>query len=381
MSTPFLFTSESVTEGHPDKAADQISDAILDRLLEKDPNSKVAVETLITDNFCVLAGEVASTAHIDYVEVAKKTLHNIGYGTLESGFDLSQAEFVTRIHEQSLDIQQGVVGDNPGAGDQGVMFGYAVNETPELMPLTLMLARRLTQGLKKLRETTPWLLPDGKSQVTLLYDAKGKPVDIKNVLLSAQHKLQVSSKEVEDTLKKLIFETIESSGFESNPTILINPTGRFVKGGPAADTGLTGRKLIVDTYGGRAHHGGGAFSGKDATKVDRSGAYAARYIAKNIVAAGITPECEVMLAYAIGVADPISLRINTFGHYKNERALEEKVLKSFPVTPRAIIEAFDLKRPIFQEVGARGHFGRTVVEEHAAGKSFLWERLDRLSIF
>ena len=369
MADPYLFTSESVAEGHPDKIADRIADAILDRHLAGDPGSRVAAEALITDNFLVLAGEIASQSSVDYEQVAKEVIRSIGYGDKNNGFDLENAEIITRIHEQSPDIARGVTGQEIGAGDQGVMFGYAVNETPHLMPLTLELAHRLTDGLKALRKSTPWLRPDGKAQVTALYDEKSKPVEVKTVLLSAQHDENVNSETVRKTLEPMIREKIGESWLSKDVKILINPTGRFVKGSPAADTGLTGRKLIVDTYGGRAHHGGGAMSGKDGTKVDRSGAYAARYIAKHIVAAGITPECEVMLAYAIGVAEPISLKINTFGYYDGEKKLAEKVLETFPVKPGAIIEAFGLRKPIFEKTATGGHFGR---------EGFPWENLDRL---
>jgi S-adenosylmethionine synthetase len=372
MDNGYLFTSESVAIGHPDKVADQISDAILDALLVQDPDSRVACECLITDRLLVIAGEVATRAAVDYAAVARHTLKKIGYGAPESGFDLSQAEILTRIHEQSPDISRGVMGKTLGAGDQGMMFGYAVNETPHLMPLSQELANRLTLGLSQLKQNTPWLRPDGKSQVTIAYDSQGKPLKADTILLSSQHDPHLSHDEVKERLTPFIQSTIGEEWLTPQTRLLINPTGRFVTGGPAADTGLTGRKLIVDTYGGRAHHGGGAFSGKDGTKVDRSGAYTARYIAKHIVAAGITPECEVMLAYAIGLADPIALKINTFGHYKKERALEKLILSRFPVTPEAMIETFGLKRPIFEPTAFGGHFGR---------EGFPWEALDRLSVF
>lgn len=372
MDKGYLFTSESVAIGHPDKIADQISDAILDALLAQDPNSRVACECLITDRLLLIAGEVATHATVDYAAVARATLKKIGYGAPESGFDLSQSEILIRIHEQSPDISRGVMGKTLGAGDQGMMFGYAVNETPHLMPLAQELANRLTRGLNELRQTESWLRPDGKSQVTLAYDERGKPLHADTLLLSAQHDPSLSHEEVKERLIPFIKATIGDEWLTPQTRLLINPTGRFVTGGPAADTGLTGRKLIVDTYGGRAHHGGGALSGKDGTKVDRSGAYAARYIAKHVVAAGITPECEVALAYAIGLADPIALKINTFGHYKKEQALEKQVLSHFPVTPEAIIDAFGLKRPLFEATAFGGHFGR---------EEFPWEALDRLHLF
>lgn len=375
MRQDYLFTSESVAKGHPDKVADQISDAILDACLREDPFSRVAVETLITDNFMVLAGEISSSAQVDYEAVAKMTLLEIGYGGEGSGFDLAKADIITKIHTQSPDISRGVLKKGElslGAGDQGLMFGYAVNETPELMPLPIELAHELMCKLNSRRDEYPFLRPDGKTQVTVHYDREGKPLSLKTILLSVQHSPDIVQDQLQECMLKFIKESLPSHLIDEDTRFLINPTGRFVTGGPEGDTGLTGRKIIVDTYGGRAHHGGGAFSGKDATKVDRSGAYAARYIAKHIVAAGITPECEIQIAYAIGIAEPVSLRINTFGHCNKEKSLEQLIRKSFPVAPSHIIDNFQLRQPIYQKTAFGGHFGRS---------QFPWEKLDRLHLF
>lgn len=358
MGKGYLFTSESVAEGHPDKVADQVSDAILDACLAQDPHSRVACETLITKGLIVLAGEITTRAHVDYEAIARKTIREIGYGAPDSGFDLEHASVIVKIHEQSPDIALGVdlIG---GAGDQGLMFGYATDETPEYMPLPLQLAQKLVQELKGARPRLPFLRPDGKTQVTIEYDEKGRPQRVHTVVLSVQHDESVDNGALRGEMERFIRETIE---VDRDTLLHINPTGRFVIGGPDGDTGLTGRKIIVDSYGGTAHHGGGAFSGKDPTKVDRSGAYLARYIAKNLVAAGLTPACEVQLAYAIGVAEPISLRVDTFGKTGD---LVKYVRDHFPLTPEGIIKKLDLRRPIYQRTAFGGHFGRS---------EFPWEK-------
>jgi len=368
----FLFTSESVTEGHPDKIADQISDAILDACLEQDPYSRVACETLTCTGLVVIAGEITTKAYVDFQSLVRKTVSEIGYTHSEYGFDSNTCAVISTINKQSPDIAQGV--DTGGAGDQGMMFGYATNETPELMPLPVSLAHRLSEKLSDVRKSglMPYLRPDGKSQVTVEYAEVGKPSRVDAVVISTQHDENVTNDQLRaDVLKHVIQAVIPAELLDADTKYHINPTGRFVIGGPMGDSGLTGRKIIVDTYGGMGRHGGGAFSGKDATKVDRSAAYMARYIAKNIVASGLANRCEVQLAYAIGVAEPVSVLIDTFGTGKvDEERLEELVRANFSLTPKGIIESLDLRRPIFKQTAAYGHFGRT-------GKDFTWEQTDK----
>ncbi len=368
----FLFTSESVTEGHPDKIADQISDAILDACLEQDPYSRVACETLTCTGLVVIAGEITTKAYVDFQTLVRQTVAGIGYTHSEYGFDSNTCAVISTINKQSPDIAQGV--DTGGAGDQGMMFGYATNETPELMPLPVSLAHRLSEKLSEVRKSglMPYLRPDGKSQVTVEYAEVGKPVRVDAVVISSQHDENVTNDQLRaDVLKHVIQAVIPPELLDADTKYHINPTGRFVIGGPMGDSGLTGRKIIVDTYGGMGRHGGGAFSGKDATKVDRSAAYMARYIAKNIVASGLADRCEVQLAYAIGVAEPVSVLVDTFGTGKvDEARLEDLVRANFALTPKGIIESLDLRRPIFKQTAAYGHFGRT-------GKDFTWEQTDR----
>ncbi len=368
----FLFTSESVTEGHPDKIADQISDAILDACLEQDPYSRVACETLTCTGLVVIAGEITTKAYVDFQTLVRQTVADIGYTHSEYGFDSNTCAVISTINKQSPDIAQGV--DTGGAGDQGMMFGYATRETPELMPLPISLAHRLSEKLSEVRRSglMPYLRPDGKSQVTVEYAEVGKPVRVDAVVISSQHDDHVSNEQLRaDVLKHVIQAVIPAELLDADTKYHINPTGRFVIGGPMGDSGLTGRKIIVDTYGGMGRHGGGAFSGKDATKVDRSAAYMARYIAKNIVASGLAERCEVQLAYAIGVADPVSVLVDTFGTGKIEESkLEDLVRDNFRLTPKGIIESLDLRRPIYKQTAAHGHFGRT-------GPDFTWERTDR----
>jgi len=368
----FLFTSESVTEGHPDKIADQISDAILDACLEQDPYSRVACETLTCTGLVVIAGEITTKAYVDFQSLVRKTVGEIGYTHSEYGFDSNTCAVISTINKQSPDIAQGV--DTGGAGDQGMMFGFATNETPELMPLPVSLAHRLSEKLSEVRKSglMPYLRPDGKSQVTVEYAEVGKPTRVDAVVISTQHDEDVTNDKLRaDILKNVIQAVVPAELLDADTKYHINPTGRFVIGGPMGDSGLTGRKIIVDTYGGMGRHGGGAFSGKDATKVDRSAAYMARYIAKNIVASGLANRCEVQLAYAIGVAEPVSVLIDTFGTGKvDEERLEELVRANFSLTPKGIIESLDLRRPIFKQTAAYGHFGRT-------GKDFTWEQTDK----
>jgi S-adenosylmethionine synthetase len=372
LSDRFLFTSESVTEGHPDKMADQISDAILDACLEQDPYSRVAAETLTATGLVVIAGEITTTAYVDFQTLVRGVVASIGYDNALYGFDSNTCAVISTINKQSGDIAQGV--DTGGAGDQGMMFGYASNETPELMPAPISLAHKLTRQLTAVRKSgkLPYLRPDGKSQVTVEYDENGKPARIDAVVISSQHSESVSNDELHaDILKYVIQAVLPAAWLDEHTKYHINPTGRFVIGGPMGDTGLTGRKIIVDTYGGAGRHGGGAFSGKDPTKVDRSAAYMARYIAKNIVAAGLAERAEVQLAYAIGVAEPVSVRIDTFGTGKiGEAKLTELVRKNFSLTPKAIIKSLNLRRPIYQKTAAYGHFGRTEPE-------FTWEATDK----
>lgn len=375
-----LFTSESVTEGHPDKIADQISDAILDAVLEQDPYARVAVETIVNTGLVVVFGEMTTTAYVDIQKVVRDKVKEIGYTRGKYGFDADNLAVMNTIDEQSPDIAQGVNNayddsDEIGAGDQGLMFGYATNETPELMPLPIMLAHKLTQKLAEVRKnnTLAYLRPDGKAQVTVEYDEQDKPIRIDTVVVSSQHAPEIELDQLREDIKQhVILEALPKELLDEDTRYLINPTGRFVIGGPHGDSGLTGRKIIVDTYGGSARHGGGAYSSKDATKVDRSASYMARYIAKNIVAANLADKCEVQLAYAIGVAEPVSIRVDTFGTGKySESDLVKAVRKVFKTTPGGIIDQLDLRRPIYAKTAAYGHFGRELPE-------FLWERKDKV---
>jgi len=379
-----LFSSESVTEGHPDKVADQVSDGILDAILTIDPNGRVACETLVTTGMVVLAGEITTTARFDIPGVVRTIIADIGYTDASYGFDAKTCAVLTSLDAQSGDIAQGV--DTGGAGDQGMMFGYASDETPELMPVPIMLAHRLTHQLATVRKAgdLQWLRPDGKSQVAVEY-ADGVPVAVKAVVLSTQHSDSVTNDDLrQGVTEKVINPVLDQSGLDvSKVELHINPTGRFVTGGPQGDAGLTGRKIIVDTYGGAGRHGGGAFSGKDPTKVDRSATYAARWVAKNIVASGLARRCEVQLAYAIGVAEPVSIMVDTFGTGKvPEESLEMAVRSVFDLTPKGIIEALQLRRPIYRETAAYGHFGREPRDETVGGKKlrlFTWEDPTRAS--
>ena len=368
----FLFTSESVTEGHPDKIADQISDAILDACLEQDPYSRVACETLTATGLVVIAGEITTQAYVDFQSLVRGVVASIGYDNALYGFDSNTCAVISTINKQSADIAMGV--DTGGAGDQGMMFGYASNETEELMPLPISLAHKLTRRLTDVRKggKLPYLRPDGKSQVTVEYDEAGKPSRVDAVVISTQHAETVTTDQLRaDILKHVIQFVIPAHLLDENTKYHINPTGRFVIGGPMGDTGLTGRKIIVDTYGGMGRHGGGAFSGKDPTKVDRSAAYMARYIAKNIVAAGLADRCEVQLAYAIGVAEPVSVLVDTFGTGKlSAGELQALVREHFKLTPKGIIESLNLRRPIYRQTAAYGHFGRHEPE-------FTWETTDK----
>ena len=366
-----LFTSESVTEGHPDKIADQISDGILDAILAQDPQARVACETLVTTGLAVVAGEITTNSTIDTQKIVRQVITDVGYTRAKYGYDAETCAVLSSIHEQSRDIGQGV--DTGGAGDQGLMFGYACSETPELMPLPIMLAHKLTRGLSDLRRsgTLDYLRPDGKSQVTVEYEGD-KPVRVDAVVVSTQHSAEVDNDTLRrDLTEKLIKPSIPADMMDANTKIYINPTGRFVIGGPHGDAGVTGRKIIVDTYGGAAPHGGGAFSGKDPTKVDRSAAYVARYVAKNLVAAGLATKVLVQLAYAIGVAEPVSVLVDTSGTGKvSDEKLSELVRQHFDLTPKAIISQLDLRRPIYRKTAAFGHFGRSEPE-------FTWERTDK----
>jgi len=367
----FLFTSESVTEGHPDKIADQISDAVLDEVMRQDPKGRVACETLVTTGLVVVSGEITTTAHVDYDELVRKTVNEVGYNDARYGFDSNTCAVMCTVKRQSPDIAMGV--DTGGAGDQGLMFGYACNETEELMPMPIQLAHRLTQRLSEVRKNNklPFLRPDGKSQVTVEY-RDGKPARVDCVVVSTQHSDNVSNDELRSAvLEHVIKPIVPAHMLDSKTKFHINPTGRFVIGGPMGDAGLTGRKIIVDTYGGYSRHGGGAFSGKDPSKVDRSACYMARYIAKNIVAAGLASRAEVQLAYAIGVAEPVSVMVDTFGTATiPEEKITRLVRENFSLTPKGIIEALDLRRPVYKATAAYGHFGRT-------GAGFTWERTDR----
>ena len=383
-----LFTSESVTEGHPDKMADQISDAILDAIMEKDPMARVACETFLTTGMALIAGEISTTCYVDMPKIVRETIKEIGYTNATYGFDCNTSAVLTSIDEQSPDIAMGVdaalearegdmdEADAIGAGDQGMMFGYATNETESYMPLPVYLAHGLTRRLTELRKSgeIAYLLPDGKSQVTVEYEDE-KPVRVDAVVISTQHKGEATLEQIRtDVIEKVIKPVIPAEFLDENTKYFINPTGRFVIGGPQGDTGLTGRKIIVDTYGGMARHGGGAFSGKDCTKVDRSGAYAARYVAKNIVAAGLADRCEVQLAYAIGVAQPVSVLVDTFGTNKvDEEKIAKAVLENFYLRPAGMIRELDLSRPIYKQTAAYGHFGRTDLD-------LPWEQLNKVEI-
>ena len=380
-----LFTSESVTEGHPDKICDQVSDAVLDALFEQDPYSRVACETLTNTGFVMVMGEVTTKANVDIPAIVRKTVTDIGYDSSDKGFDGNTCAVMVALDKQSADIAMGV--DNAietrdgkddletGAGDQGMMFGYATNETPEFMPYSANLAQKLSLQLTKVRKdgTLSYLRPDGKTQVTVEYDENDKPVRLDAIVVSSQHAAEVTQEQIHADIKKYVIDAIvDQNMIDENTKIYINPTGRFVIGGPNGDSGLTGRKIIVDTYGGAARHGGGAFSGKDCTKVDRSAAYAARYVAKNIVAAGLADRCEIQLSYAIGVATPTSVRVDTFGTGKlSEEKLVEIVRENFDLRPNGIIKMLDLRRPIYKQTAAYGHFGRTDVD-------LPWEHLDKV---
>jgi S-adenosylmethionine synthetase len=366
-----LFTSESVTEGHPDKIADQISDGILDAILAQDPMARVACETLVTTGLAVVAGEITTSSSVDYQHVVRNAIKDVGYTRAKFGFDCETCAVLSSIHEQSRDIGQGV--DTGGAGDQGLMFGFACRETDELMPLPIMLAHKLVRGLSEARRANQldYLRPDGKSQVTVEYD-NGQPVRVDAVVVSTQHSPDAPHERIKtDVTERIIAKVIPPAMMDKQTKIYVNPTGRFVTGGPHGDAGVTGRKIIVDTYGGAAPHGGGAFSGKDPTKVDRSASYMARYIAKNVVAAGLAERALVQLAYAIGVADPVSVLVDTSGTGKiADEKIVELVREHFKLTPRGIIETLDLRRPIYRKTAAFGHFGRTEPE-------FTWERTDK----
>ncbi len=384
-----LFTSESVTEGHPDKICDQISDAVLDALLEQDPLSRVACETAITTGLVLVMGEVTTTGYVDIQKIVRETIREIGYDSSKKGFDCDTCGVIVALDEQSSDIAMGVnkaleakentMSDSDieaiGAGDQGMMFGFASNETEEYLPYPIALAHKLTRKLSEVRKngTLPYLRPDGKSQVTVEYDENGKPVHINAVVISSQHAAEITQEQIHEDIRKYVIDPILPQELvDENTKYFINPTGRFVIGGPNGDSGVTGRKIIVDTYGGYARHGGGAFSGKDCTKVDRSAAYAARYVAKNIVAAGLADKCEIQLSYAIGVAQPTSIMVDTFGTGKvSDEKLIEIIREHFDLRPAGIIKMLDLRRPIYKQTAAYGHFGRNDLD-------LPWEKLDKV---
>jgi len=377
MSNDYLFTSESVSEGHPDKVSDQISDAILDAILEQDPRARVAAETLCNTGLVVLAGEITTTANVDYIKVARDTLKSIGYDNTDFGIDYKGCAVMVCYDKQSPDIAQGVdegkgMDLDQGAGDQGLMFGYACNETPELMPAAIYYSHRIVERQSQLRKDgrLPWLRPDAKSQVTLKY-ANGKPVGIDTIVLSTQHAPEIEHKQIEEAAIEMIIKPVVPKEWLKDTRFLINPTGRFVIGGPQGDCGLTGRKIIVDTYGGAAPHGGGAFSGKDPSKVDRSAAYAGRYVAKNIVAAGLAERAQIQISYAIGIAKPTSVMVTTFGTGKiSDEKIAALVSEHFDLRPKGIVQMLDLLRPIYCKTAAFGHFGREEPE-------FSWERSDK----
>ncbi len=377
MSNEYLFTSESVSEGHPDNVADQISDAILDAILEQDPRARVAAETLCNTGLVVLAGEITTSANVDYIKVARDTLKGIGYDNTDFGIDYKGCAVMVCYDKQSPDIAQGVdegkgIDLDQGAGDQGLMFGYACNETPELMPAAIYYSHRIVERQSQLRKDgrLPWLRPDAKSQVTLKY-VDGKPVAIDTIVLSTQHAPEMEHKQIEEAAIEQIIKPVVPKEWLKNTRYLVNPTGRFVIGGPQGDCGLTGRKIIVDTYGGAAPHGGGAFSGKDPSKVDRSAAYAGRYVAKNIVAAGLAEKCQIQISYAIGIAKPTSVMVTTFGTGKiSDEKIEALVREHFDLRPKGIVQMLDLLRPIYRKSAAYGHFGREEPE-------FSWERTDK----
>jgi S-adenosylmethionine synthetase len=372
-----LFTSESVSEGHPDKVCDQISDAVLDALLEQDKTSRVACETFVTTGMVLVGGEITTKGYIEVQEIVRNVIRDIGYTKAGVGFDADSCSVLSSIHSQSPDIAQGV--DTGGAGDQGMMFGYASSETPELMPAPIMFAHKLVLRLANVRKKQPMLMPylrpDAKSQVTVEYDINGKPIRVDTVVVSTQHDPEVTQKKIkEDVIELIVRNVIPSEMLDSKTHYFINPTGKFEVGGPHGDSGLTGRKIVVDTYGGRAPHGGGAFSGKDPTKVDRSAAYAARHIAKNIVAAKLATECQIQVAYAIGVSEPVSIQIKTFGTgVIPDAQLSDFVMKEIDLTPRGIIKRLNLRRPIYRKTASYGHFGRNE-------KEFTWENLDLVKI-
>ncbi len=374
-----LFTSESVTEGHPDKVADAISDAILDAILKDDPTARVACETLVTTGLACVAGEITTKTYVNVPEIVRSTINRIGYNDAVYGFDAKTCAVISTIDKQSPDIAQGV--DTGGAGDQGMMFGYATDETPELMPMPIQIAHRLTERLAEYRRSKDggWVRPDGKAQVTVLYE-DALPVGVETVVVSTQHADDISTKKIrEAVIAEVIEPVIPKELRDKNVKYHINPTGRFVIGGPQGDAGLTGRKIIVDTYGGMGRHGGGAFSGKDPSKVDRSACYAARWVAKNIVGAKLARRCEVQVAYAIGVAEPVSVNVDTFGtNTVPETAIMKAIRKVFNLTPKGIIEALDLRKPIYSATSAYGHFGREP-KKNGKGTLFTWERLDRVS--
>jgi S-adenosylmethionine synthetase len=377
MSNEYLFTSESVSEGHPDKVADQISDAILDAILAQDPKARVAAETLCNTGLVVLAGEITTHANVDYINVARETIKRIGYDNADYGIDYKSCAVMVCYDKQSPDIAQGVdegrgLDLDQGAGDQGLMFGYACDETPELMPAAIYYAHRIVERQSQLRKDgrLPWLRPDAKSQVTLKY-VNGRPVAIDTIVLSTQHAPDIEHKQIEEAVIESIIKPVVPQEWLKNTRYLVNPTGRFVIGGPQGDCGLTGRKIIVDTYGGAAPHGGGAFSGKDPSKVDRSAAYAGRYVAKNIVAAGLASRCQIQVSYAIGIAKPTSVMVTTFGTGKvSDELLADLVREHFDLRPKGIVQMLDLLRPIYQKTAAYGHFGREEPE-------FSWERTDK----